>query len=82
MFDVRSLQNFAHAMTVVLSCHVQKFVMIIFLEKDWEQNNLSTKFGNKIEMLLVKWAPVCIQHYGYERITPLFTNKTVCSPPI
>ena len=43
--SARSLQIFAHAMTVVLSWHVQNFVVIPWLKMGWEQSNASIKLG-------------------------------------
>ena len=39
----RSLQNFAHDMTAVLSCHVQKFVVIYWPRTEWHQHENSIK---------------------------------------
>ena len=39
-----SQQTFAHAMTAVLSCHVQNFVVIGSSKVEREQNKISVKF--------------------------------------
>ena len=39
-----SQQNFAHAMTAVLSWHVQNFVVIQYLEIELKENLFSVKF--------------------------------------
>ena len=39
-----SLQNFAHAMTAVLSWHVQKFVVIWWSEMELQQDDVSIEF--------------------------------------
>ena len=38
------LHIFAHATTAVLLWHVQNFVVIILLEFEWEQNEISVEF--------------------------------------
>ena len=42
--EIISLQNFAHAMTAQLSCHVQNFIVITWLQLGWEQNEISIGF--------------------------------------
>ena len=39
------LQNFAHGMTAVLSCHVQNFAVIYYLEMELQQNEIPNDFG-------------------------------------
>ena len=54
---IRSLQNFAHAMTAVLSWHVQNFVAITLLVFEWNQNEIFIKFELKHKNSSVKWTP-------------------------
>ena len=44
LLAIRSQQNFAHATTAQLSCHVQKFVAITTLRLRWEWNTISIEF--------------------------------------
>ena len=44
LLAIRSQQNFAHATTAQLSCHVHNFVAIIVLESRWEWNEISIEF--------------------------------------
>ena len=44
-----SLQNFAHATTVQLSCHVQNFIVFTLTQIWWEQNEISIK----LQLLLI-----------------------------
>ena len=41
---IRSQQNFAHATTAQLLCHVQNFVAITVLKSRWEWNKISIVF--------------------------------------
>ena len=40
----QSLQNFAHVMTALLSCHVQNFVVICLLLIELQQSMISAGF--------------------------------------
>ena len=51
LWGMISLQNFAHATTAQLSCHVQNFIVITSTHFGWE-NEIS------IEKSFLKWAPV------------------------
>ena len=44
LYGIISLQNFAHAMTAQLSCHVQNLIAIISPSYGWEQNEISFEF--------------------------------------
>ena len=78
LWGILSQQNFVHATTAQLLCHVQNFTGIISLQLGWEQNEISNKF--KLQWKNCSWnGPL---HAGsIER--RLFTNtgipNTVCS---
>ena len=40
---ILSLQNFVHAPTAQMLCHVQHFVTIAILQLGWKQNEISIK---------------------------------------
>ena len=42
--DIILLQNFAHATTAQLLCHVQNFIGITSLQLRWDQNEISIEF--------------------------------------
>ena len=49
--------NFAHATTAQLSCHVQNLVAIIVSESKWEQNEISIEFDLRWKKTFKEWAP-------------------------
>ena len=44
LLGIISLQNFAHVTTGKLSCHVQNFIVIIYIKLGWAQNEISIEF--------------------------------------
>ena len=90
-----SLQHFAHAMTALLSWHVQKFVVILLPEFELHQNKnpSSLNFDGK---MLVKWSPdkddfqqhlpitrICHSHHAhlrYKTSTSQHSWDTACVP--
>ena len=64
---MRSLLCYAHAMTMILSCHMQNFLAIRSLKFRWEHNEISNEFE-------FRWTKPCVwngQHYQYKKCTML-----------
>ena len=68
-----SPQMFAHAMTTLLSCHVQNFVKISWSEFGLEQNEISITF----ELWLWKWTQDHT-HTGVQFISALIMAEQHC----